>query len=110
MHVCTTFHQFRLLPALLLIFSINAHAAEKVTVRINNQTISAYRTVDLEEAKKEAGAAHKAIAWIASSPKLLDGRGTISMTNSRGATLHAFLALHGKTVLVFMDAYEENHK
>jgi hypothetical protein len=24
--------------------------------------------------------------------------------------LHAFLALHSKTVLVFMDAYEENHK
>ena len=95
---------------LLLSFAAIAQAAEKITVRINNQTISAYRTADLEEAKKEAGTAHRAIAWIASSPKLLDGRGTISAATSRGATLHAFLALHSKTVLVFMDAYEENHK
>ena len=90
--------------------AISLQAAEKVTVQINNQTISAYRTVDLDVAKKEASAAHKPIAWIASSPKLLDGHGSISLENSRGATLHAFLALHTRTILVFMDAYEENHK
>jgi len=95
---------------MLALTSLRVGAADKLTIRINNQTISAYRTADLEEAKKEAGAAHKAIAWIASSPKLLDGRGTISAQTSRGATLHAFFALHDRTVLVFMDAYEENHK
>jgi len=87
-----------------------AHAADKVSVTINKQTISAYRTADLEAAKKEAAAAKKPIAWIASSPKLLDGKGTISGINSRSATLHAFYALRGSCILIFMDAYEENHK
>lgn len=87
-----------------------ANAADKVTVTINKQIISAYRTVDLEAAKKEAAAAKKPIAWIASSPKLLDGTGTISGNGGKGATLHAFYALRSSCVLVFMDAYEENHK
>ena len=87
-----------------------AQAAEKISLRINNQLISAYRTADLESAKQDAKAAHKPIAWIASAPKLLDGHGNISQTSSRGATLHAFFALRDRAVLVFMDAYEENHK
>jgi hypothetical protein len=85
-------------------------AAERVTIKINNQTISAYRTADLDSAKKEASAAHKPIAFVASSPNLLDGHGTIALASSRGATLHAFFALRDRTVLVFMDAYEENHQ
>ena len=94
----------------LLLASANVIAADKVTIMINKQTISAYRTVDLESAKKEAKAAHKPIAWIATSPKMLDGKGTIALANSRGATLHAFYALRDKTILVYEDAYEENHK
>jgi hypothetical protein len=94
----------------LLLASMSVHAADKLTMRINNQTVSMYRPADLADAKKEAATAHKPIAWIASSPKLLDGKGTISLPNSRGATLHALFALRDKTVLVFMDAYEENHK
>jgi len=95
---------------LLTCAPLQLNAAEKVTVKINNQIISAYRTTDLDTAKKEAAATHKPIAWIASAPSLLDGRGTITLTNSRGATLHAFFALRAAAVLVFMDAYEENHK
>jgi hypothetical protein len=95
---------------ILATFCLSASAADKITVTINNKTISAWRTADLDSAKKEAAAAHKPIAWIASSPKLLDGRGSISQTTSRGATLHAFYALRDRAVLVFMDAYEENHK
>jgi hypothetical protein len=87
-----------------------AGAADKISIRINNELISAYRTADLESAKKDAAAAHKPIAWIASSPKVLDGHGNISLSSSRGATLHAFFALRDRAVLVFMDAYEENHK
>ena len=98
------------LIVLLAFACCNISAADKVTVTINKQTISAYRTADLEAAKKEAAAAKKPIAWIASSPKLLDGTGTISGTSSRSATLHAFYALRSSCVLVFMDAYEENHK
>jgi hypothetical protein len=98
-----------LIVAFLLI-SINVNAADKMTIMINRETISAYRTVDLESAKKEAKATHKPIAWIATSPKVLDGRGTIALANSRGATLHAFYALRDKTILVYEDAYEENHK
>jgi hypothetical protein len=98
-----------LIGAFMLV-SISANAADKVTVTINKQTISAYRTVDLEAAKKEAVAAKKPIAWVASSPKLLDGTGTISGNGSKGATLHAFYALRDRCVLVFMDAFEENHK
>ena len=88
----------------------SAHAADKLTMRINNQPIVMYRTADLADAKKEAAAAHKPIAWIASSTKLLDGKGTISQTTARGATLHALYALRDRAVLVFMDAFEENHK
>jgi hypothetical protein len=87
-----------------------AEAEDKITVTINGQTISAYRTSDLESAKKEAAATHKPIAWIASAPQLLDGKGTISLETSRGATLHAFFALRSRAVLVFEDAYAENHK
>jgi hypothetical protein len=87
-----------------------AHAADKLTITINKQTITAYRTVDLDAAKKTAAAAKKPIAWIATSPKLLDGNGAITLETSRGATLHAFYALRDKAILVFMDAYEENHK
>lgn len=94
----------------LMVFAGRVWGADKVTVKIGNQTISAYLTADLETAKKEASAAHKPIAWIASAPKLLDGHGTIAPENSRGATLHAFYALRDKAILVFMDAYEENHK
>ena len=90
--------------------SAGAYAADKLTMRINNQPITMYRTSDLDAAKQEAAAAHKPIAWIASSPTLLDGRGSITQTNSRGATLHALLAVHEKTVIIFEDAYEENHK
>ncbi len=89
-------------------FQINA--AEKFNVIVNGEPIAVYRTADLETASKEASAAHKAVAWIASSPKVLDGKGTISQTTPRGATLHALFALRHRTVLVFMDAYEENHK
>lgn len=98
---------------LLFIFltvSINAYAADKLTVQINNQPVSMYRTANLADAVKEAVAAHKPIVWIASSPKLIDGTGTISSPNSRGATLHALYALRNRAVLVFEDAYKENHQ
>jgi hypothetical protein len=98
------------LLATLAFGQLRGEAAEKISVRINNQLISAYRTSDLESAKQEAVSSHKPIAWIASALKLLDGRGSISQTNSRGATLHALFALRTRAVLVFMDAYEENHK
>ena len=98
------------LVALLALASFRSYAADKLTVTINKQIISAYRTADLESAKKEATAAHKPIAWIATAPQLLDGRGTIALTNSRGATLHAFYALRDKAVLVYEDAYAENHQ
>jgi hypothetical protein len=87
-----------------------AQAADKVSVTINGKTISAYRSVDLESAKKDAAAAKKPIAWIASVPSLLDGRGTISLPSSRGATLHAFYALRDRAILIFVDAVEENHR
>ena len=85
-------------------------AAEKLSVTVNGQRVLLYRTSDLESAKKEAAAAHKPIAWIASAFKLLDGHGTITLPNSRGATLHELFALRDRAVIVFMDAYEENHK
>jgi hypothetical protein len=96
--------------ALFLQASNNADAADQITVTINHQTISLYRTADLEVAKKEAIAANKPIAWIASAPQLLDGQGIISGVSSRAATLHEIYALRDRTVLVFEDAYAENHK
>lgn len=102
------------LPSLILIVllaaGLSAGAADKISIIINQQLISAYRTSDLDLAIKDAVAAHKPIAWIASSPKVLDGRGTIGDKTSRGATLHAFYALRSSCILVFEDAYAENHK
>lgn len=102
--------QLLTLIGLIVCVSIPSNAGDKLTITINRQAIYAYRTADLESAKKEAAAAKKPIAWIATSPKVLDGNGSISLETSRGATLHAFYALRNKAVLVYMDAYEENHK
>ena len=89
---------------------LSARAEDKVVLHIGNATISAYRTADLESAKKEAAAAHKPIAWIATASKVLSETGTIGRPDGRGAAFHAFYACRDRTVLVFEDAYEENHK
>jgi hypothetical protein len=94
----------------LALVCLPAHAADKINLRIGNVTISAFRTTDLESAKQAANAAHKPIAWIASSTKILSESGTIAREDGRGATFHAFYSLRDRTVLVFEDAYEENHK
>ncbi len=85
-------------------------ATNKLTVTINQQTISAWRTADLESAKQEAVAAHKPIAWIAASPDFLNGPGEMSNPGSGNATWYAFYVLRDKAILVFEDAYAENHK
>ena len=85
-------------------------AANKLTVTINQQTISAWRTADLESAKQEAVAAHKPIAWIAASPDFLNGPGEMSNPGSGNATWYAFYVLRDKAILVFEDAHAENHK
>ncbi len=90
--------------------ALSAWGADKVVLHIGNATISAYRTADLESAKQKAAAAHKPIAWIASASKVLNETGTITRPDGRGATFHAFYALRTRTVLVFEDAFEENHK
>ena len=86
------------------------NAADKWTVTINQQTISAWRTADLENAKKEAIAAHKPIAWIAAGPDCLSGEGEMTERGSGNATKYAFYVLRDKAILVFEDAYAENHK
>jgi hypothetical protein len=87
-----------------------AQAADKITLRIGNATISVYHTTDLEAAKQEAVAAHKPIAWIASTAKILGEPGNIAGESSRSATFHVLFALRTRAVLVFEDAYVENHK
>jgi len=103
------FHRLVWITILAFAF-FNASAADKITIIINGKTISAWRTADLESAKKEAAAAHKPIAWIASATKVLSESGTIEREDGRGATFHAFFALRSQTVIVFEDAFEENHK
>jgi hypothetical protein len=95
--------------SLSLLF-LPAQGADKIILHLGNATIYAYRTADLESAKKEAAAAHKPIAWIASATKILGETGTIARPDGRGATFHAFFALRNRAVLVFEDAYEDNHK
>src|SRR5450432_4416566 len=92
---------YSMLGFLMLVVFLSAQAADKIILRIGNATISAYRTTDLEDAKQEAVAAHKPIAWIASTTKVLGESGTISGENSRAATFHALFALHTRAVLVF---------
>jgi hypothetical protein len=90
--------------------ALSTFGADKIVLHIGNATISAYRTADLESAKQEAATTHKPIAWIASASKILSESGTIMRPDGRGATFHAFYALRSCTVLVFEDAFEENHK
>jgi hypothetical protein len=102
-------------PCLLcgVIFAVaafDACAGNQWTLRINGHAVSFWRTADLDRAEQEATDDHKPIAWIASASQVLDGKGTISQENSRGATLHAFYALRDRAILVFEDAYIENHK
>jgi hypothetical protein len=99
-----------LILSLLVLTVLSADAADKITLHIGNATISAFRTMDLESAKKEAAATHKPIAWIASSTKILSESGTIAREDGRGATFHALFALRNQTILVFEDAFAENHK
>jgi hypothetical protein len=101
---------FVALALLTALASLPILAADKIVLHIGNATISAYRTADLESAKRDAVTAHKPIAWIASATKMLGEKGTIARADGRGATFHAFYALRTRTVLVFEDAYEENHK
>lgn len=89
---------------------LQARAADKIVLHIGNVTISAYRTADLESAKKDAVAAHKPIAWIALESKVLGETGTIARKDGHGATFHAFYALRTRTILVIEDAFAENHK
>jgi hypothetical protein len=98
-----------MLGLLTTLFLPPAQAADKVCLQIANATIYAWRTADLENAKKEAISEHKPIAWIASSTKILGEKGTISRADGRGATFHAFYALRSRAVLVFEDAFTENH-
>ncbi|HVU07166.1 MAG TPA: hypothetical protein VHG89_01335 [Verrucomicrobiae bacterium] len=98
------------LISLSAFFFLNASAGDKVTVRINNQTVSVWRVADLDSAKKEAAAERKPIAWVASDLQYLDGTGQISTSGSRGATLHALYALRNRTIMVFEDGPTENHK
>ena len=97
----------------LLLFGLiplSAGAGSKWSISIRNHSVSFWRTADLEEAKKEAAAAHKPIAWIASAERNLDNSNAIAGSNGRDATLHALFALRDRTVLIFEDAYAENHK
>ena len=98
------------LGLLMSCLTLTIRAADKISLQIGNVTIEAYRTVDLESAKKEAIAEHKPIAWIASATKVLSEKGTIARPDGRGATFHAFYALRTRAVLVFEDAFTENHK
>jgi hypothetical protein len=101
----------RLICGFLLALTFqNADAADKITIIINGKTISAWRTADLESAKKEAIAEHKPIAWIAAVPDVLNGAGAITANGSAGASRHAFYALRDRTVLIYEDGFAENHK
>jgi hypothetical protein len=99
-----------MLGLLTSLFFLPAQAADKVCLQIANATIYAWRTADLESAKKEAITEHKPIAWIASATKILGETGTIARADGRGATFHAFYSLRNRAVLVFEDAFTENHQ
>jgi len=96
--------------ALVVLSAHGVVAAEKIVIKVNNRTISAYRLADFEQAKKEAKESKKHIAWIASSPKVLENNGSITGTSGRAATSHAFAAMGDRAVLVFQDAFAENHQ
>jgi peroxiredoxin len=87
----------------------NPNAPDKLTMVINGQTVTAWRTGQLKNAEAQARSEHKPIAWILSNPDYLDGTGQISSENSRGATVHVLYAFRDRAVLVFQDPYTEHH-
>lgn len=96
---------------IVCLLAAQTFAAEKLVGVINNRTISAYRLADLEAAKKEAKAQNKPLMVIASKPTYLTSpSGKITGTGSGNATCHALAAFDGRTVLVFIDAFAENHQ
>ena len=98
------------LTSLLLAATFAATPSVTQEIVVNRQRVSFWRTAELDDAKKEAAATHKPIAWIASAAQFLDGRGIISGKSSRAATAHALFALRDRAVIVYEDAYAENHK
>lgn len=68
-----------------------------------------YRMSQLDEAKKQAAAAGKPIAWIASVPEYLPAYRKPLGKGSHAATTYAILALQRDTIMVFSDARTENH-
>lgn len=94
----------------LLSFAVPSNGAEKLKGTINNRPILCYRIADVEAAKQEAKAANKPIMWIASKPEFLTTVTSMKGSGSGHATIHALAAFADRCVLVFQDAYAENHQ
>jgi hypothetical protein len=102
--------------ALLMIVMALLHAtstvsaAEKLAGTINKRPISCYRIVDKEAAMAEAKAANKPIMWIASKPEYISPAISMKGSGMGNATVHALAAFAERTVIIFHDAFNENHQ
>jgi len=86
-----------------------AMAAKQEKIRKLGRLGAGYRLSELKEAQAEARAEGKPLAFLATKLSLLQEDGDMLGNNGIDAGIHAYEAFKNTTVLVFTDAYTENH-
>jgi hypothetical protein len=86
-----------------------ALAAKQEKIRKLGRLGAGYRLTELSQAQTEARQDGKPLAFIATKLSLLQENEPITGTGGAAASIHDFEALKNAAVIVFTDAYAENH-
>jgi hypothetical protein len=86
-----------------------ALAARQEKIRKLGRLGAGYRLTELSQAQAEARQDGKPLAFIATKLSLLQENELVTGTGGAAASIHAFEALKNAAVIVFTDAYTENH-
>ncbi len=86
-----------------------AVAAKREKIRKLGRLAAGYRLSELKEAQAEARAEGKPLAFLATKRSLLQEDGNMLGDSGIDAGIHAYEAFKNTTVLVFTDAFTENH-
>jgi hypothetical protein len=86
-----------------------ALAAKQEKIRKLGRLGAGYRLTELAQAQAEARQDGKPLAFLATKLSLLQESEPITGTGGGAASIHAFEAFKNAAVIVFTDAYTENH-
>jgi len=86
-----------------------AWAAKREKIRKLGRLGAGYRLTELSQAQAEARQDGKPLAFLATKLSLLQENEPITGTGGVAASIHAFEAFKCAAVIVFTDAYTENH-